>query len=316
MTTQALTIVMYHYVRDLQASAWPRIKGLDTRRFRAQLDFLERNYRLVGYEDIRRHCLEGAPLPERACWLTFDDGYRDHYEVVLPELLARGISGAFFPPVCTVEDNDLLAVNKIHFVLASVSQLAPLIDDLRRLLAEHALAEDSTVKDFDEYWHLYAQASRYDDADTMFVKRMLQYALPENLRARVIDSFFARYVSSNPAGFARSLYMSREELEELVASGMYVGSHGNRHVWLNQISPDEQAKEIDRSLTFLKSIGATDGADWVMCYPYGGYDAHTLSLLRERNCLLGLTTRPAVSNLAENAWLELPRLDTNDLPQI
>jgi hypothetical protein len=50
-----------------------------------------------------------------------------------------------------------------------------------------------------------------------------------------------------------------------------------------------------------------------MCYPFGSYDATTLDLLRQRGCALGLTTRvDLASDLARP--LELPRLDTNDLP--
>ena len=55
--------------------------------------------------------------------------------------------------------------------------------------------------------------------------------------------------------------------------------------------------------------------NWVMCYPYGSYNKETLKILREKNCLIGLTTKTGMSNLNQAKLLELNRYDTNDLPQ-
>ena len=52
-----------------------------------------------------------------------------------------------------------------------------------------------------------------------------------------------------------------------------------------------------------------------MCYPYGGYDESLLSILKERNCTVGLTIEVGIADLAKNDPLTLPRLDTNDLPK-
>ena len=79
-----LTIVMYHYVRDLRNSAFPRIKGSDISSFRRQMDFLQAEYSFISMEDLTACIKDSKPLPDNACWLTFDDGYRDHYEFVFP----------------------------------------------------------------------------------------------------------------------------------------------------------------------------------------------------------------------------------------
>jgi len=42
-----LTIVMYHYVRDIKRSKYPRIKGLEISGFVRQLDYLIDNYNIV-----------------------------------------------------------------------------------------------------------------------------------------------------------------------------------------------------------------------------------------------------------------------------
>ena len=51
-----------------------------------------------------------------------------------------------------------------------------------------------------------------------------------------------------------------------------------------------------------------------MCYPYGAYDQTLLDIVRRRGCVCGITTRVAVANLSADGALELPRVDTNDIP--
>jgi hypothetical protein len=47
-----VTVVMYHFVRDLRHARYPRIKGLDRRDFAGQLDYIRRHYQVVRMEDV------------------------------------------------------------------------------------------------------------------------------------------------------------------------------------------------------------------------------------------------------------------------
>ena len=306
----SLTIVMYHYVREIEGSRYPRIKGLEFAGFRRQLDFLTDRFNIIRPVDLIAHAKSGAPLPERPCLLTFDDGYKDHIDYVFPELRRRSLSGAFFPPVKPVVEREMLDVNSIHFILASQPDGARLVEELK----QHCLAAEIDEEEWQALWDRYAVASRFDTKEVIFFKRMLQHALPVPVRARIVDLLFRKYVSAHPAEFAESLYASIDDVRTLLDGGMFVGSHGNSHVWLNRESRESQANEIDRSLAFLAGVGAPT-ADWIMCYPFGGYDQDTLEILLERNCLIGLTTKVGAAELGKSPWLELPRLDTNDFPQ-
>ena len=126
--------------------------------------------------------------------------------------------------------------------------------------------------------------------------------------------FFRNFVGISAEEFSKELYMNIDEVQNLVKSGMYVGSHGSRHYWLNKIAPDEQEKDIKESLTFIEKISGTT-KDWVMCYPYGGYNNVTLTLLQKYQASAAITTEIRVANLTNDNPFELPRLDTNDFPQ-
>src|SRR5690554_711940 len=116
-----LTIVAYHYVRDLARSRFPALRGLPVERFREQLGYFRQHYNLIRGDDLLAAVAEGAPLPPRALLLTFDDGYADHFTHVWPILDDLGLSGCFFPPARPLLEATVLDVNKLHFVLASVA---------------------------------------------------------------------------------------------------------------------------------------------------------------------------------------------------
>ena len=47
-----LTIIMYHYTRDLRHSRYPEIRGLDYSLFEQQLRFLKENFHVVTMEQV------------------------------------------------------------------------------------------------------------------------------------------------------------------------------------------------------------------------------------------------------------------------
>ncbi len=48
----SLEIIMYHYVRPISGSAYPKIKGLEVKKFIKQIDYLQKNKKIVSTEDV------------------------------------------------------------------------------------------------------------------------------------------------------------------------------------------------------------------------------------------------------------------------
>ena len=75
-----ITIVMYHFVRELKYTRYPQIKGLLTSQFREQLAYMEKYYQFVTVNDCIDAIYSNGELPSNAILLTFDDAYIDHCE--------------------------------------------------------------------------------------------------------------------------------------------------------------------------------------------------------------------------------------------
>jgi peptidoglycan/xylan/chitin deacetylase (PgdA/CDA1 family) len=306
-----LTIVAYHYVRDLERTRYPRIKGRTVRDFAGQLDYLRLHHRFVSMADCVAALRGGPALPAGAALLTFDDGYLDHFTQVLPLLAARGIQGSFFPPARAVVERRVLDVNKIHFVLASVEDVSELLPRVFTLLDE--LREEFGLESREAYFERLAVPSRWDTREVKFVKNLLQHGLPPAARERILGALFQEHVAEDEACFARELYMDEDQLRCLRHYGMHVGSHGHDHLHFATLPPAEQRKEVDRSVAFLNGLGVPPD-EWTMCYPHGSHDESIARILAETGFQLALTTAVGLAELsAENAFV-LARLDTNDLP--
>jgi len=306
-----ISIIMYHYVRPLKNSEYPGIKGLELQKFKRQLDYVEKNYHVITSDElISSVSVEGYRLPKNACLLTFDDGYKDHFDYVLPELLHRGLQGSFFPPAKCVTERSMLNVNKIHYILATCNNYEQLVKELEKLCLDNGL-EGS---DLATYRRDLFFPSRFDSGEVVYFKRMLQHVLEETLTHKILEELFQKYVKRDSTEIADGLYMTIKEVEHLLELGMYIGNHTYSHKWLNRLPKFAQEHEIDLSLEFLKQVGAPT-TDWIMCYPYGGYNSDTLNILMDRKCIIGLTTKPGLASITSENRLELERYDTNDLPQ-
>lgn len=306
-----LYISMYHYTRDLQHSRYPGIKGLDISLFRQQIEFLKNNFSIITMEQVIEAVENKTELPEKALLLTFDDGYIDNYLYALPILEEFGVQGSFFIPGKTFATHQLLDVNKIHYILAC-GKICDIFEDVKREMDFYRGGIEFDYAPTDELLNKYAVANRFDTKETVFVKRMLQFALPEKLRNIISSKLFAKYVGLTEEQLAYELYMTEDQIRTMKRHGMYIGIHGYDHYWLGNLEVGQMQRDIDMALDALDEF--IDRKCWVINYPYGNYNQDVLEYIHKRGACIGLTTKVRVADIGKDCALELPRLDCNDFP--
>lgn len=263
-----LSIVMYHYVRPIAGSKYPGIKGLELSLFKQQIAFFAKNFHVMTMEEVVDAVREKTQLPENALLLTFDDGYIDHYRYVFPVLKEYGMQGSFFVPSGILQYNRVLDTNKIHFILAC-ADMERLLPEVLGILDEYRdkgypLEPNQVI--FDKL----AVANRWDSKEVIFVKRLLQSYLEEELRGEIVKRLFIKTVGVSEAEFSRELYMDWSQIKEMKAAGMFFGLHGEGHYWLNHLPVPNMEQDIKNSFAYFSSVIDKDYI--VMNYPYGGYN--------------------------------------------
>jgi len=75
--------------------------------FRAQMEYLARHCQVVTMDQVYDIVHSQSPIPKRTVCITFDDGYRDNYEIAAPILEKLGFRGTFYVSTAGIEGESL-----------------------------------------------------------------------------------------------------------------------------------------------------------------------------------------------------------------
>ena len=131
---QSCKTVMYHYVRPINDSIFPKIKGLELEDFKKQINFLVKNYSFLNINQILKKIYENKDIPTNSIILTFDDGFKDHYDYVFP-VLKKLDAAAPLPHVVYVPGIQNLAPYELYVakvpaavIVSAVTVVAVVVD--------------------------------------------------------------------------------------------------------------------------------------------------------------------------------------------
>jgi len=278
----ALTVMMYHYVRDPgdAAEKGSGIPGLSVGAFEAQLDQLSQKHRFVTWLDVCKAVTEEKPLSGSACLLTFDDGVIDHYVNVFKILHRRKLSGLFFV-MDRRERDGLILAHKLHFLLARLG-----LPGLRESIWERldSAQRERFVQAEKKYQLKYALVS--PDGPINLLKAVLQRDLSAAVDP-ILGDLFETYVGSENE-MARNYYLNPEQIHEMAAGGMHFGGHSRSHPWFDWINAEQRAAEIKTSAAWLQQF---EQGPWAFAYPYGGLSEDSPNLLVKHGFVAAFTTR-------------------------
>ena len=300
--TQCL-VVMFHYVRPLADSDFPKLTGLDIRRFIQQIDVLSQTHTFVGLDDYVQYLNgERLDIPKNPCVLTFDDGLRDHYEYVFPILKAASIRGCFFVSTDPLENKVVLPVHKTHFLLAAKGT-GYLFDAFGSAMKKMAPKEYNEVIALSE-----GVTHKFDSKKTAQLKFMIR-SISEETQREVLGKIFEDVLGAEEC-FSDNLYLSAEQIGEMSDGNMIIGSHAKSHRLLGELTEDEQREEILVSKKILEKT--VHKPITLFSYPNSSHNHDTICLLREFRF-----SGAVIDNGGENERLRSPlliqRKDTNSV---
>lgn len=299
-------VIMYHYVRHIRNSKYPNIKGLEVNEFKRQLEwFYRNNFCFITLNDI----IEKNNISDKSILLTFDDGYKDHYQYIYPILRQYGIQGVFSVPGKVIREKTILDVNKIHFILekGNIDKIITAIF----LKLEYYRGREFIYDSNEELYNKLALPNRFDDKDTIFVKRLLQAELPKVVRSKITDELFCEFVTDRQKEFSEELYLSMDNISEMLRGGMQFAVHGYDHCWMNRLTEGDIRKDLKQALEVFEGI--IDVENWCNCYPYGAYNNLVLRISKELGATSGMGT-DVKRYSSECDIFKIPRMDANDFP--
>jgi len=289
--------------KDLRILAYHRVLAVDDpdafafdlnevsaspQQFREQMQLVRRRYDPISFHQLLEAMDGGRPLPPRPLIVTFDDGYDDNYHLAFPILRELGMSATFFVSTGHIDSGKPYAYDWLVHMLCRTRATRLRVDEL---------AFDQAMP------------------DTLAGRRMLARELLFHLKA--LDAMTQAAVITRlgdawgmpPAAHAQCRPMRWEQLREMRAAGMEVGSHGVSHHILAKLSPADMVAEVDESMrTLRRELGAPIE---VLSYPVGGPDSYSPQVIeaaRQAGFRMACNYVTGTNRLPATARYELQRL--------
>ncbi|MEB2817975.1 polysaccharide deacetylase family protein [Campylobacter upsaliensis] len=267
-----MKILMYHYVRE-SVPHLPFFRYLSFDNFKKQLDYFEKNFGLVSFEEFCR--LKTEPefinVLKNKILLSFDDGLKEHFTLVYPELLKRGALGIFFMPTAVLKEEKALYVHKIHYLLGHGGGGGGKLLDLALKLVEPHMCESENAYLFEDYYDLLD-----DDVSVKQFKLLLNYNLKEEFKEEVLSALLAK-CNLSEAQIYENYYLNREELKIMSENQMLIGSHAHAHINFLNLNAKQEADEVRKSFEILSFLDPTIRT---FCYPYGEFSRNSRAILQ------------------------------------
>jgi len=233
--------------------------------FEDRMRWVKRHFNVVALADgIER--LNAGGLPPRALAITFDDGYRDNYDIAMPILARLGLPATFFIATGYLDGGRMFNDTVIESLRVAP---APSID-LRELgLGTHVISS------------LTDRARVAAD----LVGRI-------KYRCDVRESLADRIAAIAGGTLPRDLMMTSAQVAALRQAGMEVGCHTVSHPILTSIPAARVREEIRAGRTRLEEI--VGAPVQLFAYPNGqpglDYDSVHVALVREAGFSGAVTT--------------------------
>jgi hypothetical protein len=225
-----LIFPFYHIISDVDI---PHVKYLYTikniKDFKKDIEFLLKHYVPISINDLYDYIYESKSLPQRAFHLTFDDGFREIYEIIAPILLEKGIPATFFLNTDFIDNKNLFYRCKTSILLERINNFnysGDLEDKIKKTLIEKNAFIENIRKSI----------SRINYNDKMLLDNI----------ALILEIDFDDYLKEkNP-------YLSSEQIKELINKGFSIGAHSIDHPTYITIPFSEQIKQTKTSINTLK----------------------------------------------------------------
>jgi peptidoglycan/xylan/chitin deacetylase (PgdA/CDA1 family) len=287
-----LRILAYHRVLDVDEATFDfdlELVSASQGQFRRQMQLLGRRFNPTSFRDLIAAFETGARLPPRPLVVTFDDGYDDNYRIVFPILRELGIPATFFVSTGHIDSGRPYAYDWfVHMLCRSPA---------------HTL----TIAALDLECRLPASKSARRALATDLLDRMK--TLDAASQEAIIANLERQWSMPRERGHADCRPMSWDQLREMQAAGMEIGSHGVWHNMLAKLSPEAMRAEVSESKRVLdRELGRPVE---VISYPVGGLDAYNRDVIdsaRAAGYRLGCSYISGTSPIPRKAAFELRRL--------
>jgi peptidoglycan/xylan/chitin deacetylase (PgdA/CDA1 family) len=292
-----LIVLTYHRIAEPSANPfYDPVISTTAESFHDQVEWLKRRFRLITLDELIAQLNAGSAWREPSLLVTFDDGYRDNFDVAVPILRKHNVPATFFIASEFLDTPSLPWWDYVAYVIKR-TQISRMTLQRNHQATACPLRIDLTITSRSDAISTIVQAFLKNtiDDEVWFLDQLAKHAeVP---------------VDSNQLG--RALFMSWDQAQQLVQQypGLTVGSHSRHHYQLAGLSHELQYRELTESQRVLEArLGYKISA---LAYPYGWpgtYTAYTKAIAAQVGYCIAFTASPGVNQSQDFDQYEVRRL--------
>ncbi len=251
----------YHHI--VSNEIVPHIKYLynykNVDQFNNDLDVLLKNFKPITPGELIDYISTNKQLPKNTFLLTFDDGFREIYDVVAPILEAKGIPAIFFINPAFIDNKKLFYRSKssllIHELLTNKNNKA--------FLSSFSLVLNSSDLSLEE---LISRIKKLNHTDEEIM---------DNLAQKISLSFEDYLQNKKP-------FLTTQQLISLHKRGFTIGAHSWDHPYYDQLNLSDQIDETIRSTNFVKDKISSEKVTFSFPYSDAGLSQTLFDELKKK----------------------------------
>jgi peptidoglycan/xylan/chitin deacetylase (PgdA/CDA1 family) len=252
-----VVVLIYHRITKLSDDR--RLLAVSPDNFRAHMQYLKQNFRIIRFEE------SWAGLREPAVAITFDDGYADNVLEALPILENIGVPATFFVTTGTIGTRHEFSWDELERIILGQTDYP----------AQFTYQYDHHEKGWPTATSQQRQAM-YSDLLPLIQR------LPSKQREEWLGDL-RKWAGLNQEGRKANRPLTHDELRLLGQNRWAtIGAHTVTHTPLSALSADEQRSEILSSRQYLEDFLGKEIT--VFSYPFGekrDYNTHSVRICRE-----------------------------------
>ena len=229
LTGAKLIIPYYHMVSDEQV---PHVRHLyaykNIKQFRSDLDFFLKHFNPVSLLELLDSIKNGSCLPAKAFLLTFDDGFREMFDIVAPILKEKGVPATFFVNSAFIDNKELCYLNKLSITV-------------------ERMKNQKTVTSTDEIEKLLMVAGvPYSEIHSGILSIPYKQKDLADKIAELLNIDLRGYLAQHKP------YLTSDQIAGLIRDNFTIGTHSIDHPVYGLLSLEEQLYQTKESMKVLK----------------------------------------------------------------
>jgi len=269
-TSNQLLILMYHRILpendSRSANEEPGMK-VTPETFKQNLLTISKSFTFISLSEWINRKNNNLPLPQKACVITFDDGWADNYEFAFPILKELSVPATVYIVANMIGTHKMFWPERLALIAKHISLnnpdywFKPEMQWIRKTETNYTFS--NILPSPEQITQIISDSKRLTDEN---INELLDKA-EHQLKLGVLSQ--------------KASLLSWEQIKKMTNSGLVeLGSHTCNHIRLNQnTSPNALENEIVKSKTYIED--RTGLPITTFCFPNGDYSENALALVRK-----------------------------------